>query len=140
MRKNSLCPSSQPNIEDSIVFGVIEGTVSEPCVSYLIHPQPLYKIAKLAEPVKPTEVFRIASSCAEHNCKHFDGVKCSLVQKIVKLDAVVDSIPHCAIRADCKWWEQEGKEACLRCPMIVTESYQPTEELRRAAEPRGFSK
>lgn len=134
-KKISLCPSAQPEMRDSVVFGVIGGTVEEPCTSYLLHPQPLYKVSKLSKPVEPTEVFRIAASCAEHNCKHFDGSKCSLVQKIVKLDPAVDSLPPCPIRIDCKWWQQEGKEACLRCPFIVTTNYQPTEELRQAAKP-----
>ena len=130
-----LCPSAQPNMENTVVFGVIEGTVQDPRTSYLIKPQPLYKIANLSEPVKPTEVFRIAASCAEHQCVHFDGNKCKLAQKIAKLDAIVEVLPPCSIRTDCRWWQQEGVKACLRCPVIVTEHYQPSEELCHAADP-----
>lgn len=130
-----LCPSAQPDMKNSIVFGVIGGTVQEPRASYLIKPQPLYKVPKLPQPVKPVEVFRFAATCAEHQCMHFDGSKCKLAQKIAKLDPVVEFLPPCPIRTDCRWWQQEGREACLRCPAVVTENYQPSEEMRIAADP-----
>lgn len=130
-----LCPSAQPDMQNSMVFGVIGGTVEEPQASYLIMPQPLYKMPKVPEPLEPTEVFRIAATCAEHQCMHFDGSKCKLAQKIARLDPVVEFLPPCPIRTDCRWWQQEGKEACLRCPAVVTENYQPSEEMRLAANP-----
>lgn len=123
-------------MENSVVFGVIGGTAQEPSTLYLDEPQLLSKIEKLAGPVKPTEVFRIAATCAEHKCAHFDGGKCRLAQKVAKLDPAVDSLVPCPIRAECRWWQQEGKDACLRCPFIVTEHYNPSEELRSAADPK----
>jgi len=35
------------------------------------------------------------------------------MQKAVELDPAVESLTPCPIRVDCKWWQQEGKEACL---------------------------
>ncbi len=130
-----LCPSAQPNMQNSMVFGIIGGTVEEPQASYLIKPQPLYKMPKVPEPLKPTEVFRFSATCAEHQCMHFDGSKCKLAQRIARLDPVVEFLPPCPIRTDCRWWQQEGKEACLRCPAVVTENYQPSEDMRLAANP-----
>jgi hypothetical protein len=118
-----------------MVFGIIGGTVQEPRTIYLSKSQDLSKVSVLSGPVKPTEVFRIAAGCAENKCAHFDKNKCRLVEKIVKLDPVIESLAPCPIRPDCKWWQQEGKEACLRCPFIVTEHYNPPDDLYIAADP-----
>jgi len=130
-----LCPSAQPEMEGSIILGVVGGSTEEPRLGYLSQPQPVTKKALLlAEGVKPTEIFRFAAPCAGTACVHFDGKDCRLASRIVKLvPTAVDEIPHCYMRPECRWWQQEGKAACLRCPVVVTENYQPSEELRSAA-------
>ena len=131
------CPSAQPEMAGSVVFGVIGGTVEEPRVGYLAEPQPVTEeLLKLSAPVKPTEVFRIAAPCAGSACQHFDGTNCRLARRIIRLvPAVVELLPPCRLRPQCRWWQQEGKAACMRCPQIVTEDYRPTEQLRQAADP-----
>ncbi|MBW4619994.1 MAG: nitrogen fixation protein [Cyanosarcina radialis HA8281-LM2] len=121
-----LCPSSRPDLTDSFVFGIAAGTVDEVRVHYLPKPQPVTdELMALAAPATPTEVFRFAASCVGNNCVHFDGANCRLVQKIVeKLDAVTDLLPPCQIRQSCRWWQQEGKAACQRCPQIATDRCQ----------------
>ncbi len=132
-----LCPSAQPEMEGSVVFGVVGGTAEEPRLAYLTEPQPVTPaVLALSDPVKPTEIFRFAAPCAGSRCMHFDGSKCRLATKTVELvPVVVDVLPLCRIRAQCRWWRQEGNAACMRCPFIVTENYQPSEEVRQAADP-----
>jgi hypothetical protein len=134
-----LCPSSQPELPGAVVFGVVGGTVEEPRVSYLTEPQPATAdLLALADPVEPTEVFRFAGRCVERECQHFDGARCSLVRRIVELTpTVVDSLPPCRLRPRCRWWLEEGRGACLRCPVVVTRNYFPTEAIRLAADPSG---
>ena len=80
------------------------------------------------------EVFRFAAHCEENKCRHFDGSHCQLATRIVQiLPAVTDGLPPCLIRAECRWFQQEGKAACMRCPQVVTESYEPDEDFKRAA-------
>ena len=57
--KTTLCPSARPESVDSVVFGVVGGTVTEPRVAYLKKPQPITDelIAK-ASPITPAEIFR----------------------------------------------------------------------------------
>lgn len=131
-----LCPSARENQSDSVVFGIVAGTVEEPCVSYLPKIQPVTdELLALAEPVTPTEVFRFAASCVEKGCVHFDGADCRLAQRIVKgLSEVTDTLPSCRIRQSCRWWLQEGKAACLRCPQVVTDNYSPSEIMAEIAE------
>lgn len=120
--KLPLCPSGQPEIGDAVVFGVVEGNVKEPNITYLTESQQVTKeILALADPVTPTEIFRIASSCKANACHHFDGKDCRLAKRIVQqLPTVVETLPACQIRSTCRWWQQEGKAACYRCPQMVT--------------------
>ena len=92
----------------------------------------------LAKPVAPTEVFRFAAPCAGSGCVHFAAgeSKCRLIEKVVRFMPVVgERLPACAIRPSCRWWQQEGRAACLRCPQVVTRNFKPTEAVRQAADP-----
>ncbi|MUG97842.1 nitrogen fixation protein [Scytonema sp. UIC 10036] len=120
-----LCPSGRSEPDKSVVFGVVGGTVETPEVSYLSTTVLVNEnISELSGSVEPTEIFRIASTCAGSNCKHFDGAECRLATKIVEeLLPVVEALPPCQIRPHCRWWQQEGKAACYRCPQVVTDNY-----------------
>lgn len=121
----------------SQVFGIVGGTAQEPRVGYLTEPVPVTReVLALAQPARSSEVFRIAAPCAGHGCQHFDGSHCRLVQRIVQaMPVVVEELPPCALRPTCLWFRQEGKAACLRCPQIVSEACEPSDALRRAADP-----
>jgi hypothetical protein len=137
-RENStpLCPSAQPDINNAVVFGVVKGTVELPHIGYLNQSRSITEeISNLSHPIKPTEIFRIASSCQTNNCQHFDGADCRLAMRIVEqLPTVVERLPVCQIRSNCRWWLQEGKAACFRCPQVVTDSYFSSEQLDRVAQ------
>ena len=137
-----LCPSARPEMEGSVIFGVIVGTAEEPRLAHLIEPRSVTDdLLASAEPVAPTEVFRFAAACAGNNCQHFDGSQCRLASRIVeKLSTVSEELPPCSIRSSCRWWQQEGKEACTRCPQIVTDTYFPSDRLRQAADPSVYAR
>jgi hypothetical protein len=135
--KTTLCPSARPESGESVVFGIISGTVAEPRVAYLKQPQPVTDelIAK-ASPITPAEIFRTAAPCAAKGCQHFDGQDCRLATRIVeKLPAVAEELPPCSIRRDCRWWQQEGKAACMRCPQVITDNYNASELAVNVATP-----
>ncbi len=136
--KQPLCPSAQPDTDDAVLFGIVEGDVLAPQVTYLSQPQSITdKTNQISNPVKPTEMFRIAASCETQKCQHFDGANCRLAMRIVdRLPKVVDTLPVCAIRSSCRWWQQEGKSACLRCPQVATENYYSSELFKQVADPR----
>ena len=131
------CPSARPELPNSTVFGVVNGTAEEPCVAYLEQPQPVTdELIALTGSVTPTEVFRTAAPCATEKCQHFDGKDCRLAMRIVEqLSAVVEELPPCSIRRNCRWWQQEGKAACMRCPQVITDNYNPSEQIRQVARP-----
>lgn len=124
----TLCPSAQPHQEGSFVFGVVCGTQENPRIGWLETPLPASReLLSSSAPVRPTEVFRFAAPCAEDKCVHFHAERCRLASQLVTmLSPVVDRLPPCALRVTCRWWCQEGPEACSRCPQVVTEQYRPT--------------
>jgi hypothetical protein len=49
---------------------------------------------------------------------------------------VSESLPPCPIRRECRWWQQEGKAACMRCPQIITDNYIHSKQLLEVVTPR----
>ena len=133
-----MCPSAQPEIPGSVAFGVISGTAENPRVAWIEKPVPVTDdLLALAAPVMPTQVLRFAAPCQEKACCHFDGTDCRLATRLVQLiPAVVESLPPCRIRPDCRWFLQEGGAACRVCPQIVTYCVEPSAEMNAAATPQ----
>jgi len=136
-KEDLVCPSAQPDWEGAKAFGVVLGTAMRPAVSYLSEALPISeKIIELTKPVTVGEVVRIAAPCATHRCQHFESGRCSLGSRTIEyLEPVVDKLPRCAIRPLCRWWNEQGKEACYRCPQVVTNSFSDDEKIVQAATP-----
>jgi hypothetical protein len=125
-----LCPSATSIGPDAILFGVLTGSGADGFqVGYLTEVLPATpELVAAAAPAKPTEVFRTASACMERGCKHYDRADCQLANRIAALLApVVVALPRCAIRSRCRWFRQEGRETCLRCPQVATEPHNANE-------------
>ena len=131
------CPSAPPDSDGAVVFAIIQGTATQPQAAYLDRLVPLTpEIAASAAPVDPAEVFRMSAPCAAHGCRHFAEGCCNLVARLVQLvPSVVTSAPPCMLRPSCMWWQQEGVEACLRCPQVVTHMYGASAPMMEAAAP-----
>jgi hypothetical protein len=131
------CPSAQPGMRMLRLLGVVEVTPAGKRIAYLneavdVTPELLAQ----ASPAEPTEVFRLAADCEERQCTHFDGTRCRLATRIVGiLPEVVDDLPVCLIRSTCRWYAQEGKPACVRCPQVVTELQEASDTYKQAALP-----
>jgi len=127
-----LCPSAQPGMDECRILGLVQWEGPAPKLQYLNQHVPATPaVLAMAAPLKPTEVFRLAATCAEHCCPHFDGADCRLATRVVQiLPAAVDTLPPCIIRKDCHWYSQEGGAACKRCPEITTVSYDLSPEVR----------
>jgi hypothetical protein len=130
-----LCPSAQPGMPDCRILGVVQRDRPKPLVLYLKEVLAATdEVLAMAAPLKPTDVFRLAATCAEEGCPHFDGADCRLARRVVQLlPRAVDQLPPCNIRKDCRWHAQEGRDACLRCPEISTVNYDGSEITRAVA-------
>jgi hypothetical protein len=130
-----LCPSAQPDMPGAQVLGVVTGPSEEPVIAYLDEAVPVTEaLTELASPAHPADVMRFSAACEESKCCHFDGRRCQLAKRIVdSLPAVVESLPECLIRSECRWFQQEHRAACLRCPQVVTRNHSPSEVMTRVA-------
>jgi hypothetical protein len=130
-----LCPSAQPQMPDAQVLGVVSGGAGRPLVTYLserVAATP--ELLAQAAPAAPGEVFRLAARCETSRCIHFDGQQCRLATRIVAmLPEVAENLPPCIIRKTCRWYRQEGRAACARCPQVVTRNDHPDERLKNVA-------
>lgn len=135
--KSLMCPSADAEMSGSVIFGIVAGTPDEPQLVHLDRVKQIPpELLTLDAPVKPSEIFRIAATCIENGCAHFDGSKCRLTARIVEgLPTVTDRLPACAIRSTCRWWYQEGAAACLRCQQVVRDNYVASEDLIAAIDP-----
>lgn len=129
------CPSAQPGMPQAEVLGVISRNADEPRVVYLnerILAAP--EILAQAAPAAPGEIFRLSAQCEQSKCIHFDEGRCQLAARIVEmLPEVTETLPPCTIRRTCRWYQQEGRAACVRCPQVVTLNVQVEERVKRVA-------
>jgi hypothetical protein len=131
-----LCPSADPTDAQARLIGVVQGA-DEGRIGYLAVPQAVTPdLLALSGSLDPREVMRVAAPCAGGACAHFDGADCRLAQRIVtRLAPVTQRLPRCGIRPECRWFGQEGAEACRRCPGVVTRDVAPTDTMRQVAAP-----
>jgi hypothetical protein len=120
---------------DPQVLGVVSGDENGPRIAYLNqYVEATPELLAQAAPARPGEVFRLAARCEQSKCTHFDGHHCGLAARIVAmLPEVTEHLPPCTIRQTCRWFEQEGRSACLRCPQIVTQVKQADQYLQAVA-------
>lgn len=129
------CPSAQPDMQDARIFGVIAGTPAQPRVAYLKKKAEVTEamLSQLGD-LDPTQVFRYAARCESARCAQYENGRCSLAKRIVTLlEPVVSDLPSCQIRDTCRWFAEEGGQACLRCPQVVTLVPSDQNALRHAA-------
>lgn len=133
-----MCPSAQPGMKEPRLIGVVTQEDSGPRIAYLSEEVPVTEdLLAQAGPVEPNQIFRIAAHCEEKRCTHFDGERCKLAARIVQmLPVVVDTLPICLIRPSCRWFAEQGREACYRCPQVVTQPLEPSAEYERAVMPQ----
>jgi hypothetical protein len=117
------CPSAQPELAGSMIIGVVESRARTERVSHLAHP---VKISghwpASPEGYAATAAFRFAAPCQKGECTNWSGSKCRVAQELVRiLPASTPELPQCSLRRVCRWFEQEGTGACMRCSQVVTD-------------------
>lgn len=72
----------------------------------------------------PETRFRFSSACIQSACKQWADGGCSLPGRLAAListaEAPASPLPQCSIRAQCRWFEQRGADACRVCPVVAT--------------------
>ena len=116
------CPSAQPDMVGARPFGVISGRVEATRITFFKKSAlEAFAWREKFSTLEATRVFRFGAQCEESRCSNFDGNHCSLGQRVkLNLPAIVDELPTCLIRPTCRWFSEQGREVCLRCPQVVT--------------------
>src|SRR4029453_11731123 len=108
-RKPLMCPSAQPDMQDSLVLGVLEDTPNGKRLAWIEEPQPVTpQLLSLTGEVDPRNIFRFAARCEENACVHFDGKDCQLATRIVQiLPRAVDVLPPSIIRLEFRGYQRK---------------------------------
>ncbi|WP_131801592.1 hypothetical protein [Cognatiyoonia koreensis] len=74
----------------------------------------------------PEARMRFASPCQTKGCAQWTGTRCGVIDNVLKHLTVArtpqrDTLPACAIRASCRWFDQTGETACFACELVVTD-------------------
>jgi hypothetical protein len=119
-----LCPSA-PATAGAALIGIVQqdGHVANLATALPVD-QAFLDVA--AEHGPPEQRFRFASPCQKGGCTHWTGGACGLIGNILdEAEAhapMPTRPPPCAIRAVCRWWEQEGPAACAVCTLVATDT------------------
>lgn len=120
----TLCPSA-PAQPGALLIGVV-GPGGR--VGNLLTPIPIDdRFIELAQRQGSVEArFRLASPCQQARCAHWNG-HCELIGELQEAGAARSVIPEqsvlrpCGIRSSCRWYRQEGGEACAVCSIVVSD-------------------
>lgn len=66
--------------------------------------------------------FRFTGKCVEKGCAQWDNEesKCSLSKKVQNLETIKNTeLSFCPIRSQCRWFSQDGKNACFSCNEVT---------------------
>jgi hypothetical protein len=118
-----LCPSARAEPGASLI-GVVgpDGTVGMLRDPLEIDAAFLEQIS--ADGLRPEQRFRFTAPCVEDRCSQWNGCKCTIPDQVrgwVEPDEARSLVP-CGIRSACRWFGQDGPEACRLCPMVITDT------------------
>lgn len=116
-----LCPSSKAQ-DGARLIGIRQddGTVA-------ILPQPLQInedfILEANRSSRAEQKFRFTNKCVESGCTQWTGSRCGVADKVISVIhdlPVQEALPDCGIRPQCRWFRQNGPDACRVCPFVIT--------------------
>ncbi len=129
--EKTMCPSSKA-APGARLLGVRQedGLVA-------ILPQPLRiddVFIKTANQTSPAEQhFRFTNKCVESGCAQWTGSRCGVADQIISvIDQLVvkHELPECGIRPACRWFKQNGSDACKVCPFVITHTTEEDWEMQ----------
>jgi len=118
-----LCPSA-PMHSGGVLLGIVlaDGRVAFAPDRIVVD----HDFVESAQQGRPAEKrFRFAGACVQSACRQWSGSRCGVIDRV--LDAVpsedyTSDLPVCSIRAQCRWFAQNGATACKVCSMVITDS------------------
>jgi hypothetical protein len=84
-------------------------------------------VAAVSANGSPERRFRFAGKCHEGACAQWTGTGCGVIERVLAEQGppAGGPLPHCFLRASCRWYAQRGGEACVACSLVVTDQREP---------------
>jgi hypothetical protein len=76
---------------------------------------------------RPERTFRFSSPCVEAACPQWTGDHCGIGELVTSQAHTVAApasgeLPNCAIRSSCRWFFEQGRDACSVCPLVIADT------------------
>lgn len=118
-----LCPSHSCKT-GTIMLGIVmrDGRVAFSS-DQLVVTDEFVKIA--SEGRAPEKRFRFAGPCVKTGCGQWKEGRCGVIDSVMKYaasDYNEAELPACSIRPQCRWFGQNGAQACSVCPDVITDT------------------
>jgi hypothetical protein len=144
MDSERLCPSARCE-DGALLLGIV---AADGVIGYLTPPLMIDHVfvQRAQRGRSPERRFRFAQPCITQGCAQWTGDRCGLIDRALQVAAqqriMADAqpatrsaqstsdmlntprdsyIPRCGIRARCRWFAQDGLDACGVCPLVITE-------------------
>ncbi len=115
MEDKKSCPSAPFKVGHS-VFGIFKG-------DHLEFTEGLIKIdEEMVLEVEKAE-YRATMKCVTKGCVNWNGKKCTVPEQMAYfVDPYAQSADYenCSLRPTCRWFAENGRNACKMCPLIKT--------------------
>jgi hypothetical protein len=114
-----LCPSA-PLYDNSQLLGIVNSDGEVDLLQEPLDVTDAFKEAAFAGR-QPEKRFRFVNKCVKGACQKWTGHSCGVVQTVLdKIESQYwkNELPECGIRANCRWFSQEGENACKVCPLV----------------------
>lgn len=112
-------------MEGSALIGVANAAGT---VDILAKPMPVteeFVTAAKEEPRSPEMRFRFANRCVQNACKQWNGKGCGVIDMVmdfISIEEKIQRLPACGIRKYCRWYLQNGPNACTACQYVITDN------------------
>lgn len=115
----TLCPGGRAR-EGSLLIGAVNRSGM---IGSISPPLPVTKefVTAAGGSQKAERRFRFAEPCAASRCANWQQGGCAVARSAAAAgrDVRAEILPPCSIRAACRWYRQDGGDACVACPLIV---------------------
>ncbi|WP_461039296.1 hypothetical protein [Spirosoma harenae] len=118
----SMCPSAAPK-EGAVLLGIVKQNGEVALLEQRIEIDGSF-IETARNGRDLGQRFRFANTCATKGCGNWSGHHCmvlDIARQLAHIEPIATAeLPACSIRATCRWFMQDGGEACRICPKINT--------------------
>ena len=111
-----LCPSASITEKSAHILGILTKNLE---IHYVKDSIPVNNELKDILKKQPNleGYFRFTAKC--RHCKQWQNNRCNVAYFANKIADSTESIPHCRIKKNCRWFIQEGVSVCRSCKFIV---------------------